>query len=77
MALHAVNPLSPDPEDERRQDAPVLATCPICEGKMDVVYNRNNQQVVVCEDCHSGLTVPNSAWEVVRIKRQAKPRSDR
>ena len=39
---------------------------------MEVVYNRNNQQVCVCKDCHSGLTVPGTAWEIVRIKREAK-----
>ena len=39
---------------------------------MEVVYQRNNQQVTVCKDCHSGLTIPASAWDVVRIKREAK-----
>lgn len=38
---------------------------------MEVVYNRNNQQVVVCTDCHAGLTVPGTAWDIVRIKREA------
>jgi hypothetical protein len=37
-----------------------------------MVYNRNNQQVLVCADCHSGITVPGAAWEIVRIKREAK-----
>jgi uncharacterized protein YbbK (DUF523 family) len=44
----------------------------MCSGRMEVVYQRNNQQVTVCEDCHSGLTVPASAWDVVRIKRETK-----
>lgn len=39
---------------------------------MEVVYSRNNQQVSVCTDCHSGITVPGTAWDVVRIKREAK-----
>lgn len=61
------------PEDERRQEVvPPISTCPICDGKMEVVYSRNNQQVCVCTDCHSGITVPGSAWEIVRIKREAK-----
>ncbi|HUQ86579.1 MAG TPA: hypothetical protein VM096_03410 [Vicinamibacterales bacterium] len=50
----------------------MIRTCPVCDGQMEVVYSRNNQQVVVCTDCHSGLTVPTAAWEVVRIKKQAK-----
>jgi uncharacterized protein YbbK (DUF523 family) len=44
----------------------------MCGGKMEVVYQRNNQQVTVCEDCYSGLTVPSTAWEIVRIKRESK-----
>jgi hypothetical protein len=44
----------------------------MCSGKMEVVYQRNNQQVMVCQDCHSGLTVPATAWEIVRIKRESK-----
>jgi ssDNA-binding Zn-finger/Zn-ribbon topoisomerase 1 len=70
MALPASKPRS---DDERRQEnVPAVATCPICDGAMEVVYSRNNQQVVVCKDCHSGLTVPAAAWEIVRIKREAK-----
>jgi ssDNA-binding Zn-finger/Zn-ribbon topoisomerase 1 len=71
MALEPVKPLSDNP-DEKRKDSPAIAACPICDGKMEVVYQRNNQQVVVCADCHSGLTVPATAWEIVRIKKQAK-----
>jgi hypothetical protein len=70
MALPAP---TPRPEDERRQEnAPVVSSCPICDGAMEVVYSRNNQQVCVCKDCHAGLTVPGTAWEIVRIKREAK-----
>jgi hypothetical protein len=70
MALPAPRPRS---DDERRQEnAPAVSRCPICDGSMEVVYSRNNQQVVVCKDCHSGLTVPGTAWDIVRIKREAK-----
>jgi hypothetical protein len=58
--------------DDERRNAPVVSSCPICDGAMEVVYSRNNQQVCVCKDCHSGLTVPGSAWEIVRIKREAQ-----
>ncbi len=59
-------------DDGRESDpSPAIANCPICDGKMEVVYHRNNQQVCVCTDCHSGLTVPNAAWEIARIKRNA------
>jgi len=64
---------TPRPEDERRhENVPAVANCPICSGSMEVVYSRNNQQVCVCKDCHAGLTVPATAWEIVRIKREAQ-----
>ena len=70
MALEGVNL----PQAERRDadPKPALAVCPICDGAMEMVYARNNQQVVVCKDCLSGLTVPASAWEIVRLKRESK-----
>ena len=52
--------------------SPACPDCPICGGALEIVYNRFNQQVSVCKDCHSGLTVPSSAWEVLRLKRQKK-----
>ena len=69
MELHATQ----HPDERRESDPkPALSACPICDGTMEVVYARNNQQVCVCKDCHSGLTVPASAWEIVRVKREAK-----
>jgi hypothetical protein len=35
---------------------------------MEVVYARNNQQVSVCVDCHTGLTIPAFAWDILRAK---------
>jgi hypothetical protein len=67
-------PMPEQPTDQERRDQtrPALAACPICDGKMEVVYARHNQQVTVCTDCHSGLTVPSSAWSIVRIKRESR-----
>jgi len=58
----------PAPND--RGSAPICPTCPICEGKMELVYERFSQQVCVCVECHTGLTVPASALEVRRLKRR-------
>ena len=49
-----------------------LPPYPICEGHMEVVYNRYSQIVAVCVDCHAGLTVPDSSREVARLKREGK-----
>lgn len=47
---------------------PPCPDCPICRGKMEFVYDRLNQQVCVCIDCHSGLTIPATVWEILRRK---------
>jgi hypothetical protein len=49
--------------------------CPVCEGTMEVVYDRPSQKVFVCSDCHSGLTIPVGAWDVQESKhnRRLKP----
>jgi len=36
---------------------------------METVYDRTTQKVFVCVECHSGLTVPATAWNVARMKR--------
>ena len=51
-------------------DASPLPDCPVCSGRLDIVYDRFRQKVYVCVDCHVGLTVPDTAWEVVRRKRE-------
>lgn len=68
----ALEHLRPRQERREAETKPALAICPICDGRMEVVYARNNQQVTVCTDCHSGLTIPSTAWDVVRIKRESR-----
>ena len=51
-----------------RDGVPLCLPCPICQGTMEVVYERPNQQVCVCVDCHSGITIPVSAWAVQKSK---------
>jgi hypothetical protein len=50
----------------------VISTCPVCGGKMEIVYDRHHQTVCVCADCHSGISVPWTAWQVAKAKRDAK-----
>ena len=65
-------PVGPNGEEM----APACPGCPICGGTLELVYDRFNQQVSVCKDCHSGITVPSSAWEVLRLKREKKWRTE-
>ncbi len=53
----------PDPCD-------VTPFCPVCGGAMETVYERPLTKVHVCIDCHSGLTVPSTAWEIAKTKRE-------
>jgi len=64
----------PAPNDSG--STPVCPVCPVCQGRMELVYERFNQQVCVCVECHTGLTVPASALEIRRIKRGGKPKSE-
>lgn len=59
-------------DDETGKTPDLAVICPICSGTMDTVYHRHHQRVVVCLDCQSGLTIPTTAWDVARIKREAK-----
>ena len=69
MALHAVKPRDGDNEQDPRG---AVKACPICERQMEIAYDRYHQRVCVCVDCHTSITVPGSAWEIARIKREAK-----
>ena len=55
--------------DPTADPADVIPFCVVCGGRMEVVYDRPNTKVCVCIDCHSGLTVPTSAWRIARLKR--------
>jgi hypothetical protein len=70
MPLGAFNPS--DHSEPHGDPCDVLRQCPICGGLMETVYKRNRQTVCVCVDCRSGLTVPDTAWDVARVKREAK-----
>lgn len=50
--------------------------CPICNGALECVYNRFGENVFVCVECHTGMTVPKKAWAVAAVKqsqRRSKP----
>ena len=49
-----------------------IPACPICDGRMEVVYDRHHQIVAVCIDCHTGLTIPRGAREILRLKRDGE-----
>ena len=60
-------------KDTPQGDAPLnLPACSICDGKMVLAYDRYQQKVCVCTDCHTSLTIPGSAWHVASQKREAR-----
>ena len=50
----------------------VVIVCPVCGGKLELVYDRRHITASVCLDSHTGVTIPADAWEVARIKRSVK-----
>lgn len=37
---------------------------------MDLVYSRFGENVVVCVDCQTGLTIPRKAWDIADVKKR-------
>ena len=68
MAIRAL----PNPENDQPPVEEPVAVCPVCDGHMELVYDRHQKKVMVCVDCRSGLTIPGNAWSVARLKREAK-----
>ena len=50
----------------------VVIVCPVCGGKLELVYDRRHITASVCIDCHTGVTIPHDAWDVARVKRNLK-----
>ena len=71
MALHRVNSLTVQPQVGPRAETPAAGICPVCELRMEVLYQRSNQTVSVCANCDTGVTA-FGAWTIARVKRNAK-----
>jgi hypothetical protein len=56
--------MTPDPKTPQPCD--VIEMCPVCGGAMETVYSRAHEKVCVCNDCHTSITVPATAWDVPR-----------
>jgi hypothetical protein len=65
MGIHAIKPNDRGPEP-----CDVIDTCPICGGSVEAVYTRVHQKVCVCEDCHTTITVPATAWQLKSDRRR-------
>lgn len=57
--------------EQHQSDA--VPICPICGGRMELVYDSPNLRVIVCVDCYSGIQIPAGAWDVALGKRALKP----
>lgn len=67
---HAPRPAPSEPLELEPMDA--VAICPVCGGKMELVYDRRHITASVCIDCHTGITVPTDAWVVAKVKRSLR-----
>ena len=60
-------------KDKLQPDAPpAIPDCAVCNGKMVLAYDRYQQKVCVCTDCHTSITIPGSAWDIANHKREAR-----
>ena len=50
----------------------VIPSCPVCGGRMELVYDRPTTSVGVCVDCHSAIHVPARAWAVILARSPKK-----
>jgi hypothetical protein len=62
-------------DEQTPEPCEVIPTCPICGGKMELVYDRPTAKVCVCSVCHTGISVPAKAWDIARARHKAKPTS--
>jgi hypothetical protein len=59
-------------ESVKRTESDRIPDCPVCAGVMRVAYDRHLQLLVVCVDCHAGLSIPAAGWEVKWLKLAGK-----
>jgi hypothetical protein len=71
MAFQRVNSQAQQPQVARRAETPGVGVCPVCELRMEVLYQRSNQTVSVCANCDTGVTA-FGAWTIARVNRNAK-----
>lgn len=59
-------------DPEKPGPCELLEMCPVCGGKMEMVYERPHQQVCACADCQTTVTVPVVAWDIARVKKKTR-----
>ena len=52
-----------------------IPTCPLCGGKMEMVYDRPSTKVCGCVECHTAVTVPARAWDVAINRGLVNPKA--
>lgn len=62
----------PAPGSYPSDPGPIIPACSICDGVMFIAYDRYQQKVCVCADCHTSITIPGSAWDVAGLKRESR-----
>lgn len=60
------------PGSYHSEPGPNIPACSICQGVMFIAYDRYQQKVCVCADCHTSITIPGSAWDVAGLKRESR-----
>lgn len=54
-------------------DPPVFALlCPVCGGEVEKVGEQHTRSLFSCKECLCDVSVPSTAWDIARVKRQRK-----
>jgi hypothetical protein len=52
----------------------VLPDCPLCDGRMELAYDRPTMKVCVCAECHLSITVPARSWDMAIARGRVTPK---
>jgi hypothetical protein len=46
--------------------------CPVCGGQVEKTGELENRSLYACKECDCDLSVPTTAWDIARVKREQK-----
>jgi hypothetical protein len=53
-------------------DTAFALLCPVCGGHVQKTGELSNRSLFACSECDCDVSVPESAWDVARVKREQK-----
>jgi uncharacterized protein YbbK (DUF523 family) len=63
-------------ESPDSRSSKTVPPCPVCGSAVERVYRRFGENVYVCIECHTGITVPRRAWDIADFKKIRRHKPD-